>query len=106
MSASSAEKKLFQEKSIPTKAENSTEIFFVRKLCGSCFIILDEFTKYTGEDEFQWDWIQEWYMTNIAKNIAKILVNMVSPKCSVVRLLERSLKDYWRNDFEENNRMV
>ena len=34
--------------------------FFVRKLCEPCFTMLDEFIDYTGEDEFQWYWIQEW----------------------------------------------
>ena len=45
--------------------------FFVRKLCQICFTMLVEFTKYTGEDEFQWDWIQEWLYDEYCKEDCK-----------------------------------
>ena len=34
--------------------------FFVRKLCDKCYNMLTEFINQAGEEEFQWDWIQQW----------------------------------------------
>lgn len=45
--------------------------FFVRKLCEPCFTMLTEFIDYTGEDEFQWDWIQEWLHDEYCKDDCK-----------------------------------
>lgn len=45
--------------------------FFVRKLCETCFTMLADFIDYTGEDEFQWDWIQEWLHDEYCKDDCK-----------------------------------
>ena len=45
--------------------------FFARKLCEPCFTMLAEFIDYTGEDEFQWDWIQEWLHDEYCKDDCK-----------------------------------
>lgn len=68
--------------------------FFVRKLCLTCFNILDSFMKDVNDDEFQWDWIQEWLSDNFCNDKCKDTCEYGFTKvqcCPIVRLKFKDL---------------
>lgn len=76
--------------------------FFVRKLCVKCYDMLTEFINHSGEEEFQWDWVQEWlhdeYCTDECKETCKYGFSKVQ-SCPIVRDKFKGLLD--ERSYEE-----
>lgn len=72
--------------------------FFTRKLCLPCSNMLDAFCRENGDEDFQWDWIQEWlydqYCSEECRNSCSYGFSRIQC-CSIVRdKFTREIEEY------------